>query len=443
MGAGATALATAMLMGLTAGMFVEWKEAQSRFNDVRALSNSLIFDVYDSVRDLPGSLAARQRVARTAQVYLDRLAAVRQPDDGLRLELATAYRKLGDIQGQPYASSLGDTEGALRSYKKARLLLENGRRSDDGELAAVYQQEGTILVREGHPGEARRLQLRAVALFEKLRRARPVDRDAALRLSAAYVCLGQSEFVEALQHPSEAGLAEALGTYMRAAGAVGSVAPLGPSDAKVLHTLGIVQCYEAYALWKLGEVSGEAGYYRRAVRCTGRGVAAAESAVMADPGKFSLQWSVSDAYGNHGHSLMLAGDREGAASYQLKSLHGLERLALQEPDNQELSRSIADAHLELGRESTQAGWRAAMEHFRSALEEYQKRARNDPRNMEIVGAAIETRDAMAAILLRQRNRAGAADLYRQNLALIQRVKYPGDAEARERALIGAAAQRAR
>ena len=441
LGVGVGALVAVLLIGLTAGMFVQWREARLRFDDVRALANSLIFGVYDSVRDLPGSLAARQRVAEMARVYLDRLAADRQPDDGLRLELATAYRKLGDIQGQPYKSSLGDTAGALESYRKARRLLENAGHRNQEALAGVYQLEGAILVREGRPGESRQLQLQAVALFEKLQRARPENREAVLQLSEAYVYLGQSEFIEAGQRPTAAGFEAALRTYLRASSTVEALTLRAPGDARVLHSLDTAQCYVAYALWKLGELTGNTEYYRRAVQCTRRALEAAQSAAAADGSKFSLQWAVSDAYGNHGHSLLLAGDRAGARGYQQKSLDGLERLAAEEPENQELGRAIADAHLELGRSGARADWRQAMAHCRTALAQYQQRVRSDPGNMENVGSAIEARDAMAAILLRNRDRAGAAELYRQNLALIQQVKYTGETEAREEALLRAAVQK--
>ena len=48
--------------------------AKRRFDDVRALANSLIFDVHDSVKDLPGSTPARKIIVDRALQYLNVLA---------------------------------------------------------------------------------------------------------------------------------------------------------------------------------------------------------------------------------------------------------------------------------------------------------------------------------------------------------------------------------
>ncbi len=80
------ALAVASVFALTmlAGVVAIVREAQiarmqearaeRRFNDVRSLANSLLFDVYDSIQDLPGSTPARRIVADRALHYLDTLS---------------------------------------------------------------------------------------------------------------------------------------------------------------------------------------------------------------------------------------------------------------------------------------------------------------------------------------------------------------------------------
>ena len=54
----------------------------------------------------------------------------------LRRELASAYLKVGDVQGRPLNPNLGDTAGALASYRKAAAIYESigARRSADVEL---------------------------------------------------------------------------------------------------------------------------------------------------------------------------------------------------------------------------------------------------------------------------------------------------------------------
>ena len=47
-----------------------------------------------------------------------------EEDRALRRELADAYQRVGDVQGNPFMSNLGDLKGAVASYDKAIALLE-------------------------------------------------------------------------------------------------------------------------------------------------------------------------------------------------------------------------------------------------------------------------------------------------------------------------------
>ena len=60
--------------------------------------------------------------------YLDSLREVAGADAELSRELASGYLKIGDIQGNPYRSNLGDSDGAEASYRQAALALEHWQR---------------------------------------------------------------------------------------------------------------------------------------------------------------------------------------------------------------------------------------------------------------------------------------------------------------------------
>jgi hypothetical protein len=51
--------------------------------------------------------------------YLDSLEAESSGDSSLQRELATAYQRIGLLQGSAYDSNVGDTEAALISFRKA------------------------------------------------------------------------------------------------------------------------------------------------------------------------------------------------------------------------------------------------------------------------------------------------------------------------------------
>ena len=69
--------AAAVALTLVIGLVITVQQAriaQRRFNDVRSLANSLIFDVHDSIKDLPGSTPARKIIVDRALQYLNVLA---------------------------------------------------------------------------------------------------------------------------------------------------------------------------------------------------------------------------------------------------------------------------------------------------------------------------------------------------------------------------------
>jgi eukaryotic-like serine/threonine-protein kinase len=103
---------------------IERARAERRFNDVRKLANSLMFEVHDSIRDLPGTLPARKLLVNRALEYLDSLSQEASGDSDLQRELAAAYDRVGDLLGYSGAANLGDYAGALQSYEKALAIRE-------------------------------------------------------------------------------------------------------------------------------------------------------------------------------------------------------------------------------------------------------------------------------------------------------------------------------
>jgi non-specific serine/threonine protein kinase/serine/threonine-protein kinase len=165
--------AAALLAVLTASGIAVWQwqaarraqlRAEQRFNEVRQLANSLIFKVHDAVVPLQGSTPVRRTIVDEAIVYLERLEAESADDPVLRLELANAYRQLGGILGDSSRANLGDREGALVQYRRARqLLLPLAASLSHDAVAALVnvdttlgtlhtqlndRQTGTMLVRE-------------------------------------------------------------------------------------------------------------------------------------------------------------------------------------------------------------------------------------------------------------------------------------------------------
>src|SRR5205085_3214729 len=107
---------------------------EKRFNDVRQLANSLLFEIHDSIKDLPGSTPTRKLLVTRALQYLDSLSQEAKGDPSLQRELAAAYQRIGDVQGQPRQANLGDPNGAAASYRKALAIRESLAKADPGNL---------------------------------------------------------------------------------------------------------------------------------------------------------------------------------------------------------------------------------------------------------------------------------------------------------------------
>jgi serine/threonine protein kinase/tetratricopeptide (TPR) repeat protein len=127
---GTAIIALAVVAGLGATLWqarvaqAERVRAEKRFGDVRKLANSYLFDVYPEIENLEGSLKAREKILVSALEYLDSLSGEAEGDLELQSELATAYEKVGDVQGALTNSSLGNIQAGLDSYAKAAKLRE-------------------------------------------------------------------------------------------------------------------------------------------------------------------------------------------------------------------------------------------------------------------------------------------------------------------------------
>jgi eukaryotic-like serine/threonine-protein kinase len=121
------------------------ERAERRFNDVKKLAHSLMFDIHDSVATLPGGTPTLRLLVQTSQEYLDNLAKDASGDVSLQRDLAMAYEKLGNAQGNPSESNLGDARGSIESFEKSRTIRQSivsanpGNAEDQAMLAGSYR----------------------------------------------------------------------------------------------------------------------------------------------------------------------------------------------------------------------------------------------------------------------------------------------------------------
>ena len=166
-----------VILTLALGMAITLREkrvAEHRFSDLRKLANSLIFEIDDSIADVPGSTAARKLLVSRALEYLDSLSHEAKGDVSLQTEVATAYERVGDVLGYPYYANLGDNKGALQSYRKALEIRESLAASRTGgpklqaQLAGTYFRIANVLELTGDLNGALAALRKALPITEKL-----------------------------------------------------------------------------------------------------------------------------------------------------------------------------------------------------------------------------------------------------------------------------------
>lgn len=152
--------------------------AQQRFAETRAIARTMMFDVYDEVSRVPGSTGSRLLLARTAQLYLDSLAADESADIGVRLDAGRGYFRLAQVVGaRTGGGTLGRMSEGKRLYERSRDILEalhaqhpgNGEiRAALGEVLAVMADNA--LFTDGDFSVARANARRARAMLSPLNR---------------------------------------------------------------------------------------------------------------------------------------------------------------------------------------------------------------------------------------------------------------------------------
>ena len=155
--AGALALLMTLLAGVAGVLWqsrvanAERRRAEARSQQLRQLSNSLLSEIDEAVKQLPGSTPVQQLLVQRALEQLDRMSQDAGDDKATQLDLVAAYTRLGNLQGNPYDQNIGDTAGALVSLDKASTIAQSlkGRYPKDavvqGAFASVEKARSNVL----------------------------------------------------------------------------------------------------------------------------------------------------------------------------------------------------------------------------------------------------------------------------------------------------------
>lgn len=457
----------------------ERAKAESRFNDVRRLANSFLFEFHDSIENLPGSTVSRELVVNRALEYLDKLSGESEEDDAeLQRELATAYERIGKIQGNSYYANLGDTAGAMKSYKKSLEMRQKlaaaapADRALQNELAASFEGLGDIYYTLDDLPNGLQNYERALSLREPLVDAEP-DNAAHLRaLSELYAKTGDisgndgysnlGDTPRAIEYylravaigekllaaePGKADFAALLGHRLQnlamllhvtgqskeglitARRATSIYAPLVAGDAKnMAHRQGWLSSLIVLRYPLLDE-----GYVSEATENARIVVREMEKDSAADPRNVQAQIALTVSYNSLGKSLTEAGDTDGAVKNHSRALKILESLFAAVPTG-EVEMNELQTRLFLGEALLNAG-RAeeALKNFRICAARYEEKMRVNP-NIRVKDELSSNYAGIGKALLMSKDEAEAIGFFNQALPLIAEVsqKSPHNSKIRHR-----------
>lgn len=120
-------------------------EAERRFLEVRDLSQFMLFDLYDSLADSPGTVGSRARLAEVARRYLERLQQVPDAPVDLKLDIARGWRRLAAVEGLSGVSSLGRPQRAAEALDRAEAVAR-AILAERPEEAGALEEMGWIML---------------------------------------------------------------------------------------------------------------------------------------------------------------------------------------------------------------------------------------------------------------------------------------------------------
>ena len=385
--------------------------AQQRFDDVRRLANDFVFKYHDAIAELPGSTAVRALLVRDAAAYLDKLSQAAGNDAELQFELAQAYAKLGAVQGRRYDANVGDTAGALASYRKSQSLLEGLRVQPSWkvrvrpELLLLYHDLGDLLSRTSEASEALRLQQQALTVIQEALAAEPANVGLRLDLVRAYVKLGD------VTNNTRKGTEDRLDLYFRALPLVEELQRAEPRNPAVLGTLiRVNQRIGSNLIWqgmgrlkRLDGLDGSPQQFRAALPYQRRALELTETLAASQPPDYAAKRNRVAALVNYGEALRLTGATNEALQWQFRALKAMDELRASDPANHEARSDLGDVEHEIALTyATQGDVRNALAHNRLALAHKEAVAARDNKNQEARSAVKFFADDIARELAKRR-----------------------------------------
>jgi len=406
----------------------ERARAVRRFNEIRKIANSFMFEFHNLIAELPGSLAARQLVTQKAVDYLDSLSQEAGDDLTLKSELATAYSKIGGVtfnvqqaiathekavaldealvRATPanpnYRRQLSEGYAQLADVTKiaghSRRAIEYARKSLDmmqpvpasdsakrEVQAALADRQMGVAIALSDAGDLKgALENSSAALerYENLIAQNPIDKFVRRELESAHMQVAADEcdagnFDQAIRHAENA--------YQIAQ----EMFEVEPSNSRNRRDMWAAHLHLGRCFAGKGNLSGASDHYRKAIELM-------ESLAAADPNDTGHRRWLAVTYSTTGDALAALGQQTEALTFQKKAQAISEKLAGEDNGRAEVQKDLVKINHALGSLSLAVGQTdQALEYFRSARSIAEKLLALDPTNARVRRTLAEANAGLA------------------------------------------------
>ncbi len=239
--------------------------SEERLTQMVGLSDRSLAEVYSLMERLPGALPARRELLDTTLQFLEKLSRESSPDPRLRVALANAYLRLGDLQGNHDVASLGDMDTALKSYRAGAKLLdpEHEPIAPAGLLVWLDLRSaiGRLLTEKGDIRGATAIFLNAIRVMQSAAAQSPanlssINKDLMRHTAGLYLLLARRD------NDLRQSLAYATG-YLRS---IEALAKQFPNDPDIQGDLSLAYTEVGWQIVSLGDPEAGIAYHANSLK---------------------------------------------------------------------------------------------------------------------------------------------------------------------------------
>lgn len=404
-------------------------KAERREREARKLAEAALFDLHDKIENLSGSTPVREYLVQQGLQYLDALVKEGITDQELLYKVALGYRKLGDVQGRPFGSNLGNSTGALSSYQNSLKLFEtlHQRNLSDPDVTREWsiaiERIGELMSRIGNLGEAISKYQEVLSIREGLNLTNPQDINNQRILGDCYI-----KKADLLLDSGD--LIGALELYQKALPLRQMILAADPSNPKSRRSVAVClnrigTTFRATGDLLRDQIKAESlplAFYNHSIEKFLLATDIFEQLSKTDPANTYASREVASSYIRLATVYNNVGNPLQAQKLARQSLSIVEKLSHQDPQNSEIKSELVfsntwTAKIYLGTKNLQK----ALDYYQNAILAEEELVRKDVLNEEYLYVLANLYELTGTACLQIQNQSLANEYYNKAFAIYEKL----------------------